>query len=261
MRGCAAWPASLVVALLLSWIAPGQCAAQSPGSPVATNSATGDLARAAQPSRSTRPLESVSAVGTRSANSLPPSSVSPAIERFMKQSGQGLAPATTIATVGSMPGQNASPLPPPANRTTTPTAIDRVTRPISRQVPSPLTPPIPPTTPGSGSRLLTMGPSPLSMALNLKPAPHESTDLSFPINLATALRLSDARPLIVAAAQASVWVAEAQAHTREGAVGSLGHNGRGLYPPRWRRPGHQQGCHDRCERELFLRRSWLVAVR
>ena len=32
----------------------------------------------------------------------------------------------------------------------------------------------------------------------------------FPINLATALRLSDARPLIVAAAQASVWVAEAE---------------------------------------------------
>src|SRR5262249_5652571 len=31
-----------------------------------------------------------------------------------------------------------------------------------------------------------------------------------PINLATALRLSDARPLIVAAAQASTWVAEAQ---------------------------------------------------
>src|SRR5208282_3889597 len=34
--------------------------------------------------------------------------------------------------------------------------------------------------------------------------------LRFPINLATALRLSDARPLIVAAAQANVWVAEAQ---------------------------------------------------
>jgi len=44
----------------------------------------------------------------------------------------------------------------------------------------------------------------------LKPAPLESTDFGFPINLATALRLSDARPLIVAAAQASVWVAEAQ---------------------------------------------------
>ena len=52
--------------------------------------------------------------------------------------------------------------------------------------------------------------SPLATRLNLKPAPLESTDLRFPINLATALRLSDARPLIVAAAQAGVWVAEAQ---------------------------------------------------
>ena len=52
--------------------------------------------------------------------------------------------------------------------------------------------------------------SPLEGRLKLKPAPLESTDLRFPINLATALRLADARPLIVAAAQASVWVAEAQ---------------------------------------------------
>jgi hypothetical protein len=40
-------------------------------------------------------------------------------------------------------------------------------------------------------------------------APLEPGDLRFPINLPAALRLSDARPLIVAAAQASVWVAEA----------------------------------------------------
>ena len=40
-------------------------------------------------------------------------------------------------------------------------------------------------------------------------APTEKDDLRFPINLATALRLSDAQPIIVAAAQASVWVAEA----------------------------------------------------
>src|SRR5271166_5070057 len=46
--------------------------------------------------------------------------------------------------------------------------------------------------------------------VKLKQAPLEPTDLCFPINLATALRLSDARPLMVAAAQASVWVAEAQ---------------------------------------------------
>ena len=44
----------------------------------------------------------------------------------------------------------------------------------------------------------------------LNAAPLAPTDLRFPINLATALRLSDARPLVVAAAQASVWVAEAQ---------------------------------------------------
>ena len=44
----------------------------------------------------------------------------------------------------------------------------------------------------------------------LKPAPLEPTDFGLPISLATALRLSDARPLIVAGAQASVWVAEAQ---------------------------------------------------
>ena len=48
------------------------------------------------------------------------------------------------------------------------------------------------------------------MTLELQAAPLEPSDLRFPINLATALRLSDARPLIVAAAQASVWVAEAQ---------------------------------------------------
>jgi outer membrane protein TolC len=44
----------------------------------------------------------------------------------------------------------------------------------------------------------------------LKAPPLEPTDFGFPINLATALRLSDARPLMVATAQASVWVAEAQ---------------------------------------------------
>jgi outer membrane protein TolC len=44
----------------------------------------------------------------------------------------------------------------------------------------------------------------------LKPVPLDPTDFGFPINLATALRLSDARPLNVAAAQADVWIAEAR---------------------------------------------------
>jgi len=44
----------------------------------------------------------------------------------------------------------------------------------------------------------------------LEPAPVEETDRPLPISLASALRLADARPLIVAAAQARAWVAEAQ---------------------------------------------------
>jgi outer membrane protein TolC len=74
----------------------------------------------------------------------------------------------------------------------------------STPAPSPLPPalphtPIPPPRPASDFA-----------AAKLKQAPLEPTDLRFPLNLATALRLSDARPLMVAAAQASVWVAEAQ---------------------------------------------------
>ena len=52
--------------------------------------------------------------------------------------------------------------------------------------------------------------SPLEGDLKLRLAPFEPNDVRFPINLASALQLSDARPLVVAAAQASVWVAEAQ---------------------------------------------------
>ena len=63
--------------------------------------------------------------------------------------------------------------------------------------------------PGS-SGPMAAAPSPLAANLHLKPAPFAPNDLRFPINLATALRLSDARPLIVAAAQAKVWVAEAE---------------------------------------------------
>jgi outer membrane protein TolC len=55
-----------------------------------------------------------------------------------------------------------------------------------------------------------VGRSPLATDLKLKPAPFDATDRRFPITLAAALRLADARPLIVAAAQASIWVAEAE---------------------------------------------------
>ena len=81
--------------------------------------------------------------------------------------------------------------------------------PCRAQTPSPPSPaPLPPALPHRP----IPPPRPASDfgTVKLKPAPLEPTDLRFPINLATALRLSDARPLIVAAAQASVWVAEAQ---------------------------------------------------
>jgi outer membrane protein TolC len=45
---------------------------------------------------------------------------------------------------------------------------------------------------------------------DLKPPPLEAGDLRFPINLATALRLADARPITIAIAQASAWIAESQ---------------------------------------------------
>ena len=54
------------------------------------------------------------------------------------------------------------------------------------------------------------GSSPLAQMPTLPPAQLQASDFRFPMNLATALWLSDARPLIVAAAQASVWVAEAE---------------------------------------------------
>jgi outer membrane protein TolC len=50
---------------------------------------------------------------------------------------------------------------------------------------------------------------PSGEVMDLKAPPPEPGDLRFPINLGTALRLADARPLIVATAQASAWMAEA----------------------------------------------------
>ena len=56
----------------------------------------------------------------------------------------------------------------------------------------------------------TAVPCPRAKLLRICAAPLEIADLPLPISLAAALRLADARPLIVTAAQASAWVAEAQ---------------------------------------------------
>ena len=113
-----------------------------------------------------------------------PSSVSSDIERFVTQGGRDLRPATPRPAITARAHQDL------------------------RDLPQPLPPPLS-SMPGRSVPGQTP-PSPLATAFELKAAPFEPTDLRFPINLATALRLSDARPLIVAAAQARVWVAEAE---------------------------------------------------
>jgi outer membrane protein TolC len=85
-------------------------------------------------------------------------------------------------------------------------AVNAATTGAEQNLPQPLPQPSPPSLGNRDSPSV----APDLMAVELKSPLLEPSDFGFPINLATALRLSDARPLIVAAAQASVWVAEAQ---------------------------------------------------
>ncbi len=75
---------------------------------------------------------------------------------------------------------------------------------------SPGLPPALPSGPRAPSGDSPVSASALANKIKLKPVPFEPTDVRFPINLAAALRLSDARPLVVAAAQTGVWIAEAE---------------------------------------------------
>ena len=100
----------------------------------------------------------------------------------------------------------------------------------------------------------TAQPSPLALDLKLKSAPFEPTDIRFPINLATALRLSDARPLIVAAAQAERVGRRGRSHAGQGPLAPRNQPGRRLSSPRRRRPRLQQGHLDRRQHQFLLRR-------
>lgn len=74
------------------------------------------------------------------------------------------------------------------------------------KIPSPLSLPRQP----SRKSPLELPPPPGGETVKLPLPPLEPGDIRLLINLATSLRLADARPLIVAAAQASAWSAEAQ---------------------------------------------------
>ncbi len=168
-----------LAAILVSSLAMWPCRAQSPALPPAT------AAPAPTPARDDPTIKRMSAS---------PESID-------------LRQPIDFATVFRVSGESNAPMAtaprmtPPAPTTTAARATVPPPRPFGQQTPA-TTP-----KPADASDLARPLDAP---SFALKPAPLESTDLGFPINLATALRLSDARPLIVAAAQASVWVAEAQ---------------------------------------------------
>ena len=142
----------------------------------------------------TTPPPAVSGATPGGDPALETSTVSPAIERFVRQSGRDVPQAPIRPVPDVRPPRVTTP--PPPGFPGRPAADPAGRRPAS-------TFPVTPANSGPGR------PDPLSFDMTLKPAPFEPTDRRFPISLAAALRLSDARPLVVAAAQAGVWVAEA----------------------------------------------------
>ncbi len=182
----------LAAALLLSGVEPDPCAAQPPApatSMTVPTTSSPPTASAAIDPATRRVVQPVSPSLS--------STVSPAIERFVRQSGRDL-PSSPAGDSPAGPSLPPSPAGPPSIA-----AREGQHTPPLPALPSPTA-----GAPGSDGTAAT-APSPLAASLSLR-APFDPTDLRFPINLATALRLSDARPLIVAMAQARVWVAEAE---------------------------------------------------
>ena len=173
--------------VLLSWGEPFPCRAQPPALPHPPIPPPRPASDFGATKRKPAPLEPAEL-------RLPPLVV-PSLEEML--AGVPLGPkdlrfSNHLASAFQLPSQSTAPTAP------------RATIPPPRQFGQPGQS----TAPTSSASALA--PLPGGLSLRLKAAPLAPTDLSFPINLATALRLSDARPLIVAAAQARVWVAEAQ---------------------------------------------------
>ena len=118
--------------------------------------------------------------------------------------------AAALLLLAGRPGARAQDLPPaPSSAPLTPEAVSAIAAEAEAAVEAELPPALPAAPPGAAA---PSGPAAdlLTKGLELKAAPFEASDVRFPINLAAALKLSDARPLIVAAAQAGTWVAEAE---------------------------------------------------
>ena len=194
MMARSAWSLSSLVAVLLFCAEPAPCAAQPPLSPPVPSPPANAPARDAQ------------AVQPQPASRLPidlrrPINFAAAFQVPSPSTGSATTQPTVPVPAPSRAGTTAQPQPLP------------LPEPALPRVPQPGLPPTPRATEpavGLSPAAAALAPPAGDLSLRLKPAPLEPNDLRFPINLATALRLADARPLIVAAAQASVWVAEAQ---------------------------------------------------
>lgn len=121
-----------------------------------------------------------------------------------------------LPCLGLSSGRAQNPAPPPtaipssnpATNPDLPAPTPVANRGASEQIPTPMKLQLP----AKPSQLspLEVPPPNAGEVVKLPLPPLEPGDMRFPINLATALRLSDARPLIVVAAQASAWIAEAK---------------------------------------------------
>ncbi|HEX3447177.1 MAG TPA: hypothetical protein VHS97_02935 [Isosphaeraceae bacterium] len=186
----------VLATLLMYSLATWSCRAQYPAVPLATSVPT---------PRSARDDQAVKRVP------MPPESIDLRhpidFATYFRVPGESTSPTATAPRT-SPPAPNPVRLAVYSEPLAAPAAVPpRSAIPTPRQFgqPSPSTTPTPTPAPASD-----LAPPLGDLSMRLKSAPLEPTDVGFPINLATALRLSDARPLIVAAAQASVWVAEAQ---------------------------------------------------
>ena len=192
MKKSTAWPSILAMALLLAWLEPAPCVAQPPSL----------LATAARQGNPVRGRAVVDRLSCRRRRCHRPSSglleSTARISRYPRRRGRPPSPPPI-----PIARRSTSSVPPP--RSAAEFLANRGVQYLPPALPMPPSAPL--TAPGDPS---PADASLLATQMKLKSAPLEPTDLSFPISLATALRLSDARPLVVAAAQARVWVAEAQ---------------------------------------------------
>ena len=184
---------------------------------------------------------------------VPPSTVSPAIERFMKQTGQDLPPPVPVAPTmrtapasasPSMPAQSASAVGAPAGQ-----ELEDVLRKLHLETQN--------ARAGEDLEALSARPSPLATDMHLKSAPFDAADFRFPINLATAW----SRRCPTAGRRVGPGYRlgrRGRSHAGQGALASRYQLRCRLSAARRRRPRLQQGRLDGPKHQLSLRRCLLT---